>query len=140
MLWISIVAMAFYALEIAITDWKLAEISPRLLTFFYSLGVAIFSLGSIIFAKEAPALPDFKQSIFVALMVLASFIAASAHFHALASGTGAIKLTMVYMLLPVAAAFYMFIFKHEFPDSRIILAWVLSVVALYLLSTAKTSA
>lgn len=138
-MWISIVAMAFYALEIAITDWKLSSISPRLLTLFYSLGVALFSLASILIARGNHAMPDMKQMGFVVLMILASFIAASAHFHALTTGTGAIKLTMVYMLLPVAASFYMFIFKLQIPDLKIVAAWALSVVALYLLSTAKSA-
>lgn len=137
-MWLSIIAMAFYALEIAITDWKLSAISPRLLTFFYSAGVAVFSLGSIIYAREMHAAPDGKQSAFIILMILASFIAASAHFQALTTGTSAVKLTMVYMLLPVAASFYIFLFKQQLPDIKIIFAWLLSAIALYLLSTAKT--
>lgn len=129
--------MAFYALEISITDWKLTNISPRLLTLLYSVGVAIFSLISLILAKETHAIPDLRQSIFILLMIFASFVAASAHFQALTIGTGAVRLTMVYMLLPVVATFYMFILKSEVPGFRYILAWIFAGIALYLISTVK---
>ena len=46
------VAMVCYGLEIALADWKLARLSPRLLAFCYALGVAACAGISLLAAKE----------------------------------------------------------------------------------------
>jgi drug/metabolite transporter (DMT)-like permease len=129
------VAMLFYALEIAVTDWKLSNISPRLLTLCYALGVAICSGISLCFGQEEIRGPQGKQWIFVLLMVLASFVAASSHFQALHEQSGAVKLTMFYCLLPVAASIYVAMLKGELPNARIMVAWPIAALALYLVSS-----
>ncbi len=128
-------AMLFYAMEIALTDHKLSNITPRLLTLCYALGVAICAAIGLLFQHEKIHMPQATQWIFVILMILASFIAASAHFEALHKGSGAVKLTMFYCLMPVAASFYMAIFKWECPNYKTIGAWLLAATALYLLSS-----
>ena len=130
-------AMLFYALEIALTDWKLANISPRLLTLFYAIGVAVCAAVTLSIGHEKIRMPEGNQWLFVFLMIVASFIAAETHFAALNSQSGAVTLTMFYCLMPVAASFYMAIFKWELPNVRVILAWLVAAFALYLLSTGE---
>ncbi|MFA6039410.1 MAG: EamA family transporter [Candidatus Peribacteraceae bacterium] len=133
----SLLAMVFYSLEIALTDWKLSSISPRLLTFLYSTGVAIFALLTLILARETHSMPDTKQSVFVFLMIFSSFVAASAHFQALTTGTSAVTLSLTYAFMPVMASIFIAIFKFQFPSLQLIFAWILSIAALYLVGTAK---
>ena len=133
----SLLAMAFYSLEIALTDWKLSAFSPRLLTFLYSTGVAVFALVTLVLARETHSMPDAKQSIFVFLMIFASFVAASAHFQALTTGTSAVTLSLTYAFMPVMASFFMAIFKFQLPSLQLVSAWILSIAALYLVGTAK---
>lgn len=133
----SFLAMMLYALETSITEWKLTNLSPRLLTLMYSVGVALFSLVTLILARETHSLPDAKQSIFVILMVLTSFLAANAHFQALTSGTSAVVLSMFYALMPVFSSIFMAIFKHQMPSLQLFLAWILATSALFLVSTTK---
>lgn len=128
-------AMLFYALEIAVTDWKLSNISPRLLTLCYALGVAICAGISLCFGHEEIRGPQGRQWLFVILMVFASFIAASTHFQALHEQSGAVRLTMFYCLLPVAASLYMAMFKGEVPSIRTFAAWIAAALALYLISS-----
>lgn len=128
-------AMLFYAMEIALTDWKLSSISPRLLTLCFSLGVAICTAVMLAIGGEKVRMPDGYQWAFVLLMIAASFIAALAHFEALNRQAGAVMLTMFYCLMPVAASFYMALFKRECPSFRVVLAWIVAALALYLLST-----
>lgn len=131
------IAMAFYALEIAVTDWKLTSISPRLLTLCYALGVAICAAVSLSMQSIEIKMPQGNQWIFVLLMIAASYIAASAHFNALTEQSGAVMLTMFYCLMPVAASLYMAIFKWELPSFRMVAAWLVAALALYLLSTSE---
>lgn len=132
-----LLAMVFYSLEIALTDWKLTSLSPRLLTFLYSTGVAIFALVMLIMARETNTMPDTKQSFFVFLMIVASFLAASAHFQALTTGTSAVTLSLTYAFMPVMASIFIAIFKQQLPSAQLIFAWLLSIAALYLVGTAK---
>lgn len=135
--WFCILAMLFYALETSITDWKLTRVSPRVLTLCYALGVAICAAVSLIFTKDVQ-LPQGSQWGFVVLMIGASFIAASSHFAALHHDSGAVMLTMFYCLMPVSAALFTAIFKLEVPNWRVVVAWLIAAIALYLISTAKT--
>lgn len=133
-----ILAMLFYALEIAVADWKLTSVSPRFLTLCYSLGVAICAAISLLVGNSPIKTPQGYQWFFVALLIGASFIAAVSHFEALHHESGAVMLTMFYCLMPVAASFYMACFKREVPNLRIVLAWIVAAVALYLVSTSKS--
>lgn len=131
-----LLAMLFYALETSITDWKLAKVSPRVLTLCYAIGVAICAAVSLIFAKDVKV-PEGSQWTFVVLMILASFVAASSHFAALNQDAGAVKLTMFYCLMPVAASLFMAVFKQELPSWRVVAAWFVAAFALYLVSSGK---
>ena len=70
-------------------------------------------------------------------MILASFVAAVAHFAALHAGAGAVVLTLCYCLLPVVASVFGVLAKGECPESRLVLGWVAAVVALVLVSGGK---
>ena len=129
-------AMVFYGLEISVADWKLAKVSPRVLTFCFSLGVALLAGLSLIFAK-GQVLPKGSDWTVVVLMVLASFVAAVAHFAALNEGAGAVVLTMFYCLLPVVASLFAAVFKGEAPSWRLVLAWFAAVIALVLVSGSR---
>ncbi len=133
-MWIALIAMAFYALEIAITDFKLSAISPRLLTLMYSVGVATFAFISLIFNPARVGAPHANQMSFIASMIIVSFIAASAHFYAINQGIGTTRLTLVYALLPVAGSLYILILKRELPSWNLIIAYILAAIALYLVS------
>lgn len=128
-----VLAMVFYGLEISVADWKLTRISPRLLTFCYALGVATLA-GVGLLVDWPETVPRGKEWSFVGLMVLASFVAALAHFAALHEGAGAVSLTLVYCLLPVVASLFAAVFKGEIPTLRLVLAWVAAAVALALIS------
>ncbi len=134
----STLAMAFYALEIFLTDWKLTSLSPRFVTACYSLGVATFAIVSLFVAREEFTAPTARQSIFIVLMIVASFLAASFHFQALHLKAGAIQLTIIYCLLPVMASLYSAIFKWELPSIQMIFAWILAFCALLLIATTQT--
>ncbi len=136
-MWMALIAMAFYALEISITDQKLSSISPRLLTLIYASGVALFSFLSLVVQPEQTGAPSANQLGFISLMILASFIAASAHFEALHSGIGTAKLTLAYAFLPVAGALHSVVFRKEIPSLGLVLAWCFAVAALYLVSVSK---
>lgn len=126
--------MAFYALEIAITDAQLTAIPPRLITLYYSAGVAVFALISLLISREPITAPSTNTGIFLTLMILSSFIAASAHFEAINQGIGTARLTLAYAFLPVAGAVYTAILKKEIPSMNLIVACVLAALALYLVS------
>ncbi len=133
----SLLAMAFYALEISITDWRLTNLSPRLLTACYAVGVAVFSLTALFLTQEKISNPTGRQSIWILLMVMASFFAASAHFQALHLKAGALQLTLIYCMLPVAASLYTAVFEHKFPSFQMIVAWILASLSLYLIATTR---
>ena len=132
-----LLAMAFYALEIAITDWQLSRLEPKLVTFLYAAGVALFAGIRLAIGERTP-LPTGRQWLFVALMIVASFLAASAHFQALHERAGAVVLTLSYCLMPVAASVYMALFTGLVPDFRTVAAWLLAAIALALLATAPS--
>lgn len=137
MTWLAVVAMAFYALEIAITDARLSSISPRLLTLYFSSGVALFAFISLLFSREQITTPSVNAMTFLILMIIASFVGASAHFEAINQGVGTAKITLVYAFLPVAGAIYSAIIKKEMPSLNLIVACVLAGAALYLVSTTQ---
>lgn len=132
-----VLAMVFYALETSIADWKLAKVSPRVLTLCYALGVAICAGISLLFTKEQ-TIPHGSQWVYVILMVGVSFVAALSHFAALHHESGAVTLTMFYCLMPVAATLFMALFKQQLPSWRLVVAWGIAALALYLVSTGKT--
>ncbi|MSR67882.1 hypothetical protein EXS65_03620 [Candidatus Peribacteria bacterium] len=136
-MWIPIIAMMFYALEIAITDMKLSALPPRLTTLYYSSGVAFFALISLLVSREEITAPNSSVSVFVGLMILSSFIAANAHFESISQGIGTARLTLVYAFLPVAGALYSAMFKRELPSLNLIAACALAGLALYLVSTTQ---
>ncbi|MEQ1849144.1 MAG: EamA family transporter [Candidatus Peribacteraceae bacterium] len=130
----AILAMAFYALEITITDLKLGHVPAQLLTFLYASGVAIFALVNMLSHKETLTMPNAATWGFVATMVFVSFVASSAHFQALHDGIGTAKLTIAYAFLPVVGAVYVALLKKEMPSVNLILACVLAGISLYLVS------
>lgn len=128
--------MVFYGLEIAVADWKLSHVHPRVLTFCYSVGVAACAGTALLFA-DRPRWPTGGEWNWVGLMILASFVAAFAHFAAITGKAGAVTLTLFYALLPVVAALFGVLVKGEWPTPRIVLAWLLGAGALVLLATGQ---
>ncbi len=134
----SLMAMLFYAVEIVTTDLKLSSMNPRLTTFFYATGVGMLSGISLLLfpIKETDWPKGSSVWIFIGLMVAASFIAATAHFFALHEKSGAAVMTTYYALLPVTASALIFTFSsHELPSLRMVLAWILATIAIYLVTT-----
>lgn len=134
----SLMAMFFYAVEIVTTDLKLSEMNPRLTTFFYATGVGVLSgVSLLLFPIEDTDWPKGSSVwMFVALMVGASFVAATAHFFALHEKSGAAVMTTYYALLPVTASVLVFTFSNqELPSLRMVLAWILAAIAIYLVTT-----
>lgn len=139
---LSFVAMLFYASEIVITDLKLGNVSPSVLTVLYSGGVALIGIAWLIInsgrSKEPLIYPSGKEWIFVGLMIAVSFVAASTHFAALHKHTGAAVMCIFYSLLPVTASILIFIFSNREPPSwKMIIAWVLAGIAVYLVASDK---
>lgn len=130
----AIIAMTLYATESFIADVKLSRIPPLTLTFYYSFGVMVFA-GTTMFLTRTQNIPSGSQWLYVVLMVVCSFGAAVAHFSSLHFHAGAIKLTTFYMFLPVVASVLGIIFLGKYPSIRILLAWCLGALALYLIST-----
>lgn len=129
-------AMLFYGLEIAVADWKLTAVHPRVLTFCYSVGVTACAGLFLLFADK-PRWPKGGEWNWVGLMILASFVAAFAHFAAITGKAGAVTLTLFYALLPVVAALFSVLVKGEWPSLRMVLAWGLGAAALVLLATGQ---
>ena len=141
-LFFSLIAMVFYATEIVVTDLKLGKVSPKLLTILYSGGVMACAIAYFLFSyftsEEETRLPTGNEWWYVVLMVAASFIAASAHFYALNQRATAVVMCTFYALLPVTASLLVFVFsKRELPSWKVILAWVLAAVAVYLVASEK---
>ena len=133
-MWFAIIAMSFYALEIAISDLKLSDISPRLLTFYYSLGVAICALISMVLNNDSIVFPAKHNIVFLMILILSSFVGATAHFYAINGGIGTSKLSLTYAFMPVAGIILMLIFRRELPTLEIVIGCILAVVALYLVT------
>lgn len=138
-LYLSLIAMMFYAIEIVVTDLKLGNISPQLLTIFYSGGVCLVAIVIMLTTSKEPlSYPQGKEWWFVILMIFASFVAASTHFAALHKHTGAAVMCIFYSLLPVTASLLVFIFsKREAPSPKMIIAWILAGIAVYLVASEK---
>lgn len=134
----SLMAMFFYAVEIVTTDLKLSSMNPRLTTFFYATGVGILSGISLLLfpIKETEWPKGSSMWIFITVMIGASFVAATTHFFALHEKSGAAVMTTYYALLPVTASVLIFTFSsHELPSLRMVLAWLLGTIAIYLVAT-----
>lgn len=129
-------AMLFYGLETAVADWKLRDVHPRVLTFLYAVGVAVFAGVYLLFADK-PRWPKGGEWGYVAFLIVASFIAAVAHFMAINLKAGAVTLTLFYSLLPVVAALFTAVVKGELPTLRTVLAWLLAAAALALVATGQ---
>lgn len=130
---LSLVAMLFYATEIVVTDLKLSRVTPRLLTVLYSGGVLICALIHLLWSRQEIKMPEGREWWFVLLMILASFIAASAHFAALNQRATATVMCTFYMLLPVAASLLVFLFaRRGLPSWKMMAAWILAAAAVYL--------
>lgn len=97
-----------------------------------------YFLFSYFTSEEETRLPTGNEWWYVVLMVAASFIAASAHFYALNQRATAVVMCTFYALLPVTASLLVFVFsKRELPSWKVILAWVLAAVAVYLVASEK---
>ena len=131
-------AQLCYALEICFTDFKLTKVNPRVLTLLYSGGVFVFSLMGILAFRPQPGENgqiwprSTEEWGWVAAMAGVSYIAAMSHFSALTHQSGAVLLTMFYVLLPVVAATWVFVLKGQVPDWRLFVALLLGGIALYL--------
>jgi uncharacterized membrane protein len=138
---VAMVAMVFYAMEIVVADLALGRVSPRFLTLLYATGVAVCAGLSLITnpPKGGVVSPNRSEWLFVLLMIAVSFIAATAHFEALHAKAGATTMCTFYCLLPVMAALLVFFFteEHRLPSKRMIAAWLLGAVAVYLVVTDK---
>lgn len=131
-------AMVCYGLEIAVADWKLSHVSPRVLTLCYSFGVG--SCAAILVAGSGgQRWPQGREWGWTAVMAGLSFLAAFAHFAAIAGNVGAAGMTLVYSLLPIVAAAFSAIVRGELPTTRSAIAWALATAALVLEATAPTA-
>ena len=74
---------------------------------------------------------------FYILMIIASFVAATAHFFAIHNNAGAIALTMFYSVMPVIASIFIFIFRGDTPSPLMIVSWVFAAISLLFLSIAQ---
>lgn len=126
---LAFLAMVFYASEAVVTDAKLSHLNPRLLTFLYGLGIALFAGLSLVFAPVDRALIQ-REFPFVGMVIIASFLGALFHFSALNAQSGATALCSMYMLLPVAASIMKFLHSGQKPDQNLVIAWVLGAAAL----------
>ncbi len=68
-------------------------------------------------------------------MCIASFIGGWSHFAALNHHSGALKLSMFYMLLPVATSIPTILIKGEWPTWKTLLAWCLAGIAIWLIAS-----
>ena len=135
----SVIAMILYSSEVVTTDLKLSKMNPWNMTFLYGLGTAIVSIPFVYWYSGSgpetivswPSRPN--EWGYVLLVCLFAAGGAWANFSALHHEAGAVVLCTVYMLLPVAAALIMAALGHHgFPSWRLMLAWALAGVALYL--------
>lgn len=133
------IVVAFgYAIEIAVTDIKLKHLSSQFLTLCYSMGVAVIAIIMMIITRERiTAIPSKSECLYIGVMIFFSFVAAIAHFLALHYGAGATKISMSYAMLPAIIALMAYIFKKETPEPRLVAAWILIGVAIYLTCTSK---
>lgn len=131
-------AMFFYAVETVTTDLNLSFLNPRLTTFFYATGVGLLSgISLLIFPIEEAEWPKgLTVWLFIALIVSASFVGATAHFFALHEKSGAVTMSTYYSLLPVTASVLVFFFStQELPSLRMLAAWALGSIAIYLVAS-----
>lgn len=129
--------MAFYALEISLTDWKLSELPPRLLSVFYAIGVGIFAVIALQLTTKEITLPNASQWIVLICMIICGALATWTNFAALHNNLGATRLTLLYCLIPVVAQLFTFILNRELPSIHLVGAWLLATGSLYLVSIAK---
>lgn len=79
--------------------------------------------------------PEGNEWFWVAFMATCSFVGGWSHFAALNHHSGALKLSMFYMLLPVATSIPTIIIKGEWPSSKTLLAWCLAGAAIWLIAS-----
>lgn len=126
-------ASVMYAAEIVIADRYLRHIAPSVMTFCLGLGVAIcalpFALYNVCCNKaDVITMPTGREWILIAAMVIVSFAADWAHFVALKANAGATILATFYLMIPVICT----MMKGEVPPARMLCAWALLGVALFL--------
>jgi drug/metabolite transporter (DMT)-like permease len=84
---------------------------------------------------ETTLWPQGHEWWWVIAMATMSFVGGWSHFAALNAHSGAVKLGMFYMMLPVAASLPKLVLKGELPTCKMIIAWILVGVAIWLISS-----
>jgi drug/metabolite transporter (DMT)-like permease len=139
-LWLlPLLAAAFYAGEMVITDNRLTKMSPVVLTFLTSLGMTVFTLCLMVYDHSYWAqikTATTHEWYGIGLLVLACCLGALCHYGSLHKDTGATMLALFYVLLPVFAA----AMKFEKPTPKMIFAWILAGVSCYIASTILSEA
>lgn len=128
----SICACFFYATEFVIADKWLGKTSPILITMLFGLGICTFSLPGVFrgFQDGTIQAPGGKEILIVFAAAFLSFLADWFHFAALHQRVGAVIVATSYLLIPIMCS----AMKCEAPSLRMIGAWILGGMALYLMS------
>lgn len=84
---------------------------------------------------EAIRWPQGNEWWWAIAMATCSFVGGWSHFAALNNHSGALKLSMYYMLLPVCTSIPTILIKGEWPTWRTLLAWCLAGIAIWLVSS-----
>ncbi len=131
-----VLACFFYAAEVVIADKWLGKTSPILITMLFGLGICIFSLPGVVrnFQNGTTQVPGGKEILIITAAAFLSFLADWFHFAALHQRVGAVIVATSYLLIPIMCS----AMKCEIPSVRMIGAWILGGMALYLMSDELT--
>lgn len=140
-----IIASAMYATEIVLTEKYLKGVSSVVLTMLLGATIVIFGIPFALYTGHTNGvevhnpkadsvtsslkLPTMRQIGILILVSGFSFLADWAHFEALKRHASSAALATFYVLIPVICT----AIKGEWPSWKMIAAWILGGVALYLI-------
>lgn len=127
-----VLACVFYAGEVVMVDKWLSHTSPIMITMLFGAGIAIFAVPGVLQGVQSGsiAMPSWKEVMLILGIAFVAFLADWFHFAALNQRVGAVVIATSYVLIPVACS----IMKWESPSLKMIVAWILGGIALYLIS------
>lgn len=125
-------AALLYAGEVTTVDRWLTHISPVVMTMIFGISIGIFSVPGVLQGMQSKTitLPDWKEVIIIVAIAFISFLADWTHFAALSQKAGGTTVATFYVFIPIFCS----IMKWEAPSWRMLGAWVLGGIALYLIS------
>lgn len=130
-------AMIFYAIQNVTIERKLADLSPLVLIFFFGLGLA-FTSGAIIsfqqFLGIDQIIPRWNQYWFIVFCAVLLVIADWSYFSAYHVGGSVTQVTTVVILMPVVASLINGFTGGAWISWNRLLAWLLSAIAVWLVS------